>query len=126
VNVLLAMSPIQDGMNRVIGVLCLATDLTERTQLYRAERDQMFLATLISSAEDAIFSEDPNGIVTSWNPGAERMFGYTSDEIVGRAISRLIPPNPPDLESQLLERLRRDDRSAAGEERAQQICPEAA
>ena len=110
VDVSLTQSPIRDGMGRVIGVLSLATDISERTQLDRAERDQLFLAALISSAEDAIFSEDPNGIVTSWNPGAERMFGYTSDEIVGKAISRLIPLNPPDLESQLLERLRRGDR----------------
>ena len=110
VDVSLTQSPIRDGMGRVIGVLSLATDLSERTRLDRAERDQLFLAALISSAEDAIFSEDPNGIVTSWNPGAERMFGYMSDEIVGKAISRLIPPNAPDLESQLLVRLRHGDR----------------
>ena len=64
-------------------MLCLGVDVSERNRLVCAERDQFFLGALVSSADDAIVSKNLQGIVTSWNPGAEKLFGYTAAEIVG-------------------------------------------
>src|SRR5262249_53106732 len=66
-----------------------------------------FLASIVESAEDAIVTKDLQGIIRTWNPGAERLFGYAADEIVGRPITTLIPPEHCDEEAQILERLRK-------------------
>jgi PAS domain S-box-containing protein len=110
IDVSLTMAPLRDEMRQIVGVLCLASDMSERNRLDRAERDQSFLSAIISSAEDAIITKDLDGIVTSWNPGAKRMFGYTDEEMVGKPISILIPPDHLDEEPQILERLRQGQR----------------
>jgi len=74
------------------------------------------LAAIIESSDDAIVSKDLNGIVTSWNKGAERVFGYTAEEMIGTPIHRLIPPGRPDEEPSILERVRRGQ--VHGERRA--------
>jgi two-component system CheB/CheR fusion protein len=68
------------------------------------------LAAIVASSDDAIVSKDFNGIVTSWNQAAERIFGYTAEEMIGQTILRLIPPERPDEEPGILERLRRGER----------------
>lgn len=68
------------------------------------------LAAIIESAEDAIISKDLNGIIVSWNRSAETIFGYSSDEIVGRSIMLLIPPDRADEEPIILEKLKRGER----------------
>ena len=110
IDVSITVSPIKDGMGRVIGASQIARDITERKRLEKAERDQLFLVAIISSAEDAIISKDLYGIVTSWNKGAEKVFGYTEDEMIGTPIGRLIPPNHPEEEPQILARIRRGER----------------
>ena len=65
---------------------------------------------IIDSSEDAIVSKSLDGIITSWNPGAERIFGYTASEAVGRPITILIPRDRLDEETRILERLRRGER----------------
>lgn len=64
------------------------------------------LAAIVDSAEDAIISKTLDGIVQSWNPGAQRMFGYTADEIVGQPILLLLPKGKEEEELNILSRLR--------------------
>ena len=64
------------------------TDITERK---RAEEGVARLAAIVESSHDALFGEDLDGIITSWNPGAEQIFGYRAEEIVGTSIMRLMP-----------------------------------
>ena len=61
-----------------------------------------FLAAIVESADDAIVSKDLNGIITSWNKGAERLFGYTAEETLGKPVTMLIPPDRLDEEVQIL------------------------
>jgi PAS domain S-box-containing protein len=67
------------------------------------------LSAIINSSDDAIVSKDLDGIVTSWNRGAERLFGYTADEMVGASIRRIIPPDRQHEEDDVLRRIRRGE-----------------
>src|SRR4051812_19953612 len=69
-----------------------------------------FLAAIVESSDDAIISKDLNGIITSWNHGAERIFGYGAREVIGRPITILIPPDHLNEEPKILERIRHGDR----------------
>src|SRR5688500_14722808 len=71
---------------------------------------QARLAAIIESSDDAIVSKDLNGVVQSWNEGAERLFGYTAAEMIGRPILPIIPPDRQQEEPEILARLRRGDR----------------
>jgi PAS domain S-box-containing protein len=82
-------------------------DLAEQTA---ASEVHQRLAAIVESSDDAIISKDLNGIVRSWNRGAERIFGYTADEIIGRHISTLAVPNHADEFPDILERIRRGER----------------
>ena len=70
-----------------------------------------FLASIIESSDDAILSKDLNGIITSWNKGAERLFGYTAEEAVGKSVTMLIPADRQDEEPTILDRIRRGERT---------------
>jgi PAS domain S-box-containing protein len=76
----------------------------------RAERDSRRLAVIVETSDDAIIAKDLNGIVTSWNKGAERLFGYTAEEMIGHPISVLIPSDREDEEPSILARLRKGER----------------
>src|SRR5215211_886742 len=69
-----------------------------------------WLSALIESADDAIISKTLEGIITSWNNGAQRIFGYTADEVIGKSITILIPEGHLDEEPAILSRLRAGER----------------
>jgi PAS domain S-box-containing protein len=98
---------IRDVNGRSCRVLGCQLDLTERN---RAEEDRGRLAAIVQSSDDAIVGKTLSGIVTSWNEGARRLFGYTTNEMVGEPLLRLIPPDRLDEEPTILERLRRGER----------------
>jgi PAS domain S-box-containing protein len=93
--------------DRRFGVVCYFQDVSDRT---RAEMNANLLASIVESSEDAIVSKDLNGIIRSWNRGAERVFGYTAAEVVGKSIAILIPPDRLEEEPKILERLKRGER----------------
>jgi len=70
----------------------------------------LLLSALVGSADDAIISKTLDSIITSWNEGAERLFGYTADEAIGQSVTMLIPQDHPDEEPSIIARLRRGER----------------
>src|SRR5512134_1428297 len=78
--------------------------------LQSVELAPYWLAAIIDSADDAIISKTLEGIITSWNNGAERIFGYTAPEIVGKPVTVLIPADHLDEEASILSRIRRGER----------------
>jgi PAS domain S-box-containing protein len=84
-----------------------AADLIEGKQ---AEGAKARLAAIVESSDDAIVSKDLDGVITSWNRGAERLFGYTAQEAIGQPVTILIPPDRFDEEPHILERVRRGER----------------
>jgi PAS domain S-box-containing protein len=70
----------------------------------------MLLSAIVDSSDDAIVSKNLQGVVTSWNKGAERIFGYTAAEMVGQPITKVIPPERLDEEPKILDRLKRGER----------------
>ena len=103
VPVSITMSPVLTPTGDVYGISVIARDLTERRAL---ERNAFHLAAIVSSAEDAIASKDINGIVQTWNKAAERMFGYTAEEMIGHSIRTIIPRDRWHEEDEVLARIR--------------------
>jgi PAS domain S-box-containing protein len=103
-EVSVSASPFASGQVLFTGYL---RDITERK---RAERAAQHLAAIVESSEDAIVSKDLDGIIRTWNRGAERLFGYKAEEVVGKPITILIPPDRLDEEPGILARIRRGER----------------
>ncbi len=78
-------------------------------ELRRAEVDRAYLSTIVESSHDAIVGKDLHGVITSWNLGAERIFGYTAAEVVDRPMRLLLPPDRQEEEEIILERLTRGE-----------------
>jgi len=90
--------------------LTIARQLGFGVEHLREEQASRLLALIIETSGDAIVSKDLNGIVTSWNRGAERLFGYSAEEMVGKSITTLIPAGRHDEEPGILDRVRRGER----------------
>jgi PAS domain S-box-containing protein len=99
--------PTFDAAGKPVRLDGVGIDVTERT---RAENVRFHLAAIVESSDDAIISKTLEGIVTSWNAGAKRLFGYTAEEMIGAPITRLIPPDLLPEEQEILGKLRRGER----------------
>ncbi len=93
-----------------MSIRTIETDPTADADRDMADEAAQRLAAIVESSDDAILAKDLNGIITSWNGGAERLFGYTADEAVGRPITMLIPADRQGEEPGILARLRRGER----------------
>ena len=100
-------APIRDPQGNVIGVVLVFRDVSARRE---AERESARLAAIVDSSEDAIIGKTLDAVVTSWNPAAERLYGYTAAEMIGQPIARLVPPDRPNELPAIMERLRRGER----------------
>jgi PAS domain S-box-containing protein len=99
-------APIRDAGGVTRGAVLIFRDITERRKA-EATRDR--LAVIVESSDDAIIGKDLDGVITSWNRGAERLYGYAADEVVGRPVSLLLPPERPDEFPGIMERLQRGE-----------------
>jgi PAS domain S-box-containing protein len=109
-----AMYPIRDQSGAVKFLHPTGIDITERKQAERTlrENEQQLraLASIVESSDDAIVSKSLDGIIKSWNRGAERIFGYTAEEAIGQPITIVIPEDRLDEERTILNRIRRGER----------------
>jgi two-component system sensor histidine kinase VicK len=92
---------------RVVRVTALATNITARRDADEARR---YLAAIVASSEDPIISKDLTGRILSWNAAAERLFGYRAEEVVGRSIELLMPPDRAEDYRGVIERIARGER----------------
>jgi PAS domain S-box-containing protein len=107
VNISVSVSPVRDSNGRVIGASKIARDVTAQRE---AERARGLLASIVESSDDAIISKDLTGTVTSWNRAAERLYGYTPEEMVGQPVLRIVPPELHDEEQRILAKVRAGER----------------
>jgi PAS domain S-box-containing protein len=99
-------TPLHDESGKLVGAINILVDVTEGKQ---AEIASVRLAAIVESSDDAIISKDLDGIIMSWNAGAERIFGYMEAEAIGRSIRIIIPPDRQHEEDEVLSRVRRGD-----------------
>ncbi|HEY0378085.1 MAG TPA: PAS domain S-box protein [Pyrinomonadaceae bacterium] len=99
-------APIRVEGGRIAGVVLVFRDIRERRQ---AEEVRLRLAAIVESSDDAIIGKTLDGRITSWNKGAERLYGYTAEEAVGQPISMLVPPDRPNEIPDILARLKRGE-----------------
>jgi PAS domain S-box-containing protein len=97
----------KDQSGQAIRVTGVNIDITSRKE---AEQGRRRLAAIVESSDDAIVGKDLNGIVTSWNPAAEKMFGYQAKEMIGQPITTIIPPELHYDELKMLEAIERGER----------------
>ena len=107
IDVSLTVSPIRNAQGKIIGASKIARDITKRKREINAA---LLLASIVETSDDAIISKTLDGIIISWNKGAERIFGYMAEEIIGKSIKVLIPREYHAEEDTILDRLRRGER----------------
>lgn len=106
IDISLTVSPLKDASGKIIGVSKIARDISARKRL---EVVQARLTGIINHSDDAIISKTLNGEITSWNRGAERIFGYASEEVIGKSIIILFPPDRLEEETFILSKIRKGE-----------------
>jgi PAS domain S-box-containing protein len=99
-------APIRNREEEMTGVVLVFRDITERRQ---AEALSQRLASIVESSQDAIFSKTLDGVIISWNASAARLYGFSAEEIIGRNVSIIVPPDRPNEVSDMLGRLKRGE-----------------
>jgi PAS domain S-box-containing protein len=110
-----SVTALRDAQDAIIGYLLIGTDNTARkraddalqTERQRAELAAVLLAAVVESSSDAVIGLDLNSVVTRWNAAAERIFGYSADEMVGRSITAIIPTDRQGDEEKILSTIKR-------------------
>lgn len=97
-------TPLYDPSGALVGAVNVLVDITDH------KRSSRLLASIVDSSDDAIVTKDLDGVITSWNGGAERLFGYTAAEAIGQHIMLLVPADRRDEETGILARLRAGER----------------
>ena len=110
--VLAELHPIEDEHGQVIGVAEVGRLAPRTLSMARAQQQaaRLHLAAIVESSEDAIVGKSLNGVIQSWNRGAERVFGYRAEEAVGQPVTMLIPPDRCDEEERILAAIRAGER----------------
>ena len=107
IDVSLTISPTRDNSGKVTGASHVARNITERK---RIEERLLQLAAIVESSDDAIISKTLEGVILTWNCGAERVYGYTASEAIGRQMTMLLPDDRPHEEAEILSRIARGER----------------
>ncbi|GHO97366.1 hypothetical protein KSF_074140 [Reticulibacter mediterranei] len=107
IEVSLSISPVKNRAGRIIGAAKIARDLSERRQ---AERARLHLAALVKSADTSIIGKTSEGIITSWNLAAQRLYGYSAQEAVGQPITLIFPVDRQQESATIMQRIRRGER----------------
>ena len=97
-------TPLRDETGALVGAINMLVDVTDRRET------EQRLSAIIESSDDAIISKNLDGVITTWNSGAERVFGYTAQEAIGHSVTMLMPPDRVDEEPGILARIRRGER----------------
>lgn len=107
IDVSLTISPIRETSGRITGISKIVRDITQQVII---EKKSAILTAIVASTDDAIISKDFNSIITSWNNSAERIFGYSENEMIGESILKLIPPDRQKEEPEIISKLKRGER----------------
>ena len=102
VRVSLTASPFYLDDGTIGGASVIARDITERS---RDEEARALLAAIVESCDDAIYTKSPTGVLTSWNPAAERLYGYSPEEAIGHPVAMLIPPHRAGEDTMVLAKI---------------------
>ena len=100
-------TPLHDASGKLTGAVNMLIDITDRK---RHDEIAQRLSSIVESSDDAIISKNLDGIIASWNNGAQRLFGYAAEEVIGKHITILIPPDHRDEENTIIDRIRRGQR----------------
>jgi PAS domain S-box-containing protein len=107
-------TPIFDASGVLTGAVNTLVDITERHQAEQRMRESETryrgIAAIVESSQDAVLTKNLDGVITSWNNGARRLFGYTAEEVIGKPVTILIPTERLDEETIILGRIRRGER----------------
>ncbi len=107
IPILMFSAPIMDRDGAIVGAVNLMVGGADRLVVEQAAQR---LAAIVESSDDAIIAKDINGVITDWNAGAQRLFGYSAEEAIGCSVAMLIPEDRHDEEPGILSRLRRGER----------------
>jgi PAS domain S-box-containing protein len=99
-------TPLHDAEGKLVGAINMLVDISDRK---KAEEYAERLASIVEYSDDAIISKDTQGIIQTWNRGAERLFGYRPEEVIGKPVNILIPPDRQDEEPGILNKIRRGE-----------------